>query len=206
MQRMDLELQGSAPLSVQGEERVQGIGGHTAPEFRIQQDTKHFQRFLRSMNVPIRSAPQPCYFRHHNYALPGGVQGICVKKIIRGANIITPQGNQGPWCSGCLCKRIQNKLPWQERGGYQMSAAAFLPVFPVNRLLMTFFFFPAETIRCQPCKTLLRWASCHSETAQQLLLIKAIVVVSRRRIMGQFIGHYVVLFASRISNNASPPV
>lgn len=54
---MDLELQGSAPLSVQGEERVQGIGGHTAPEFRIQQDTKHFQRFLRSMNVPIQSDP-----------------------------------------------------------------------------------------------------------------------------------------------------
>lgn len=119
--------------------------------------------------------------------------GYLCEKIIRGANIITPQGNQGAWCSGCLWKRILSKLPWQERGGYQMSAATFLPVFPVNRLLMTFFFVsPAETIRCQPCKTLLRWASCHSETAQQLFLIKAIVVVSRRRIMGQFIGHCVV--------------
>lgn len=83
------------------------------------------------------------------------------------------------------------QTPVTRRGGYQMSAAAFLPVFPVNRILMIFFF-PPETIRCQPCKTLLRWASCHSETAQQLLLIKAIVVVWRRRIMGQFIGHYVV--------------
>lgn len=40
------------------EERVQGIRGHTAPEFRIQQDSKHFEPFLLSINEPMRSATQ----------------------------------------------------------------------------------------------------------------------------------------------------
>lgn len=152
MQRMDLELRGSALLSVQARRRGSRASEGTLPLNSASNETEiTFIVFccplmcrsdliwsdliwsdLICISALLLQTSQSCTLWRRS--------GYLCEEIIRGANITPPQGNQGSWCSGCLWKRILNKLPWREPAGYQMSAAAFLPVFPVNPLLMTFFF------------------------------------------------------------------